>query len=1484
MLTAPPIEQSACGVGFVANRHGQASHETLQATLNAVVCVEHRGGFLADGLTGDGCGVMVDIPFDLLGYEPGEVAVATLFILTPPERRRRALDIFEQTFAAHGLEVIGYRAVPTNPEVLGPMARESQPEILHAIIAWPKSCRTEASFSQQLYLAKQRVRTTMKQGGISQQFYFTSLSTRTIVYKALTRAEDLPKYYDDLRNPAFKTRFGVFHRRFSTNTRTAWDKAQPFRLIAHNGEINTIKGNHSSAYAREQNLGLPPDELLTHHNVSDSGALNGMVEALKYRSSMPSTEDVLAIMVPPAQRTNGYYAFWSRAMEAWDGPAFISYCDGTTVGARLDRNGFRPCRWSMSEDFFYLASEAGVFEVPEEEILAKGALSAGDAVRFDLESGEVHFRDPSQSRENENAGFDARLMPIPSCPEAHEPWTLERQGLYLFSEEEKDRVVVPMIQTGSEPIGSMGDTARLALLSEQPRSFFDFFYQTFAQVTNPPLDYLRERLVTDLEVHLGKQPNIFSPKELLPPMPGLTHPSPLLDLGYYGYLRQLASSEDPPFGQATVELHTHFPREGGAKAFRERLESLGQEAIDAVRKGARVLLLTDRLATPDAPPVPALLALRSLVTELDNRGVRLECSIVVASGEVRTSHHVAALISFGASAICPVLPLDLAEALATKGGSDPDEARSQVLKALEGGLLKTMSKMGISVARSYRSSKLFCTVGLGEEVIQKYFKGLRSPVGGYDLNGLAELVLKNTAQSTSPESPLPNLYLVKEQARLKRGELHSMTSAHARKIHEMIKWSPESEQGREKYAEYLELSQSLAPTNLRHLFQIGNLGPEVPLEEVEDESAILRRFGAGAMSFGAISAESQRDLIEAMDSIGARSNSGEGGENPYYAIDGTSASTKQVASGRFGVTAQYLVAGDEIEIKIAQGAKPGEGGQLMAVKVDANIAKARHSTPGVDLISPPPMHDIYSIEDLKELIFELRQLAPSHKICVKLVAGVNIGTIAAGVVKAGADIIQVSGGDGGTGAAGLVSMKHSGIPWEIGLAEVHQTLASQDLRRHVSLRVDGGLSNGADIITAAALGADEFGFGKLLLVAQGCIMARVCEKNTCPRGIATHDEKFKAKYQGDVEGVARLCQYLAHDVRNQLAKIGVRSLQDLIGRSSILEDHGRDLRLLAHRGINLQRLTAEGEGSFEGNDSASSMYARQTTDLNKEISKDVQEVRKGNSALALNYPIRSVNRAIPANICGQIAKERHLEHLAQLENKNSSASSTSCKDTKIQFTGSAGQGFGVFMVDGLSLRLEGEANDSVCKSMSGGQVVIVPAAETKLDPESSAIIGNCALYGATGGELFIRGRAGDRFAVRNSGATTVVQGVGMHACGYMTRGTVIILDGMSHNVGAGMTGGELFCRRENIEMLNKDYITPVELNSKDVDKLTQLISTHYEHTQSVTARELLESNDLAQTFVRCIPWSQVQHKDIEEPVLTITQELDVETDTKMKAG
>jgi glutamate synthase domain-containing protein 2/glutamate synthase domain-containing protein 1/glutamate synthase domain-containing protein 3 len=1444
-------ERSACGVGFVASRRGEASHDTLQTALSGAICVEHRGGFLADGSTGDGCGVMLDIPFDLLGYRHGEVAVATIFLLTKPESRKDALRIFEDTFTAAGLDVIDYRCVPVNPEVLGVIARETMPEILHAIIAWPACCRTESSFNQQLYLARQRVRTTMKQGGFTRQFFCASLSTTTIVYKALTRAEDLPRFYEDLRNPAFKTRFGIFHRRFSTNTRTTWDKAQPFRLIAHNGEINTIAANHSRAYSREQALGLPPDELLTHNQISDSGALNGMVEALKYRSSIPQTEDVLAIMIPPASRPNGYYQFWSRAMEAWDGPAFVAYCDGRTLGARLDRNGFRPCRWAYTDDYFYLASEAGVFDVDESEFLAKGALGAGSGLRFDLHSGLAHFRDPSSSHENEGAHFDARLRSVPKGGPTHTPWALERQGLFLVTKEEVQTVLLPMIRSGEEPIGSMGDTARLAILSNQTRSFFDFFYQTFAQVTNPPLDYLRERMVTDLRVHLGKQPNIFSPKELIPPMPGVLLESPILGSKDYRYLVDLASDPAPPLGQETVELHTVFARDGAVAGFRERLNELAQEAAEAASQGVRILILTDRMASREMPPMPCLLALRAVVGALNRMGLRLECSLVVASGEVRSSHHVAALVSFGASAVCPVLPLEIAESSThrTLRHLSSPERSDHVVTALESGLLKIMSKMGISVVRSYRSAKLFTAVGLGDEILSTYFKGLSNAVGGLTLNRLAEKVLRSTLACDSDASILPSTFLFREQVKGLRGERHSMTSTRSHRVHEMLEWDPNTKEGQSAYQRYLNAGLADTPTSLRHLFKIIDAAEPMALDNVEPALEITRRFGAGAMSFGAISAQSQRDIILAMRAVGGRSNSGEGGENPSYFVDGTTATTKQVASGRFGVTAEFLISGREIEIKIAQGAKPGEGGQLMASKVGSAIAKARHASPNVDLISPPPMHDIYSIEDLKELIFELRQLAPNNDVCVKLVAGVHIGTIAAGVVKAGANVIQISGGDGGTGAATLVSMKHAGLPWEIGLVDVHQTLCDQSLRSHVKLRVDGGLSDGRDVIIAAALGADEFSFGKLLLLAQGCVMARVCEKNTCPRGIATHDPKFGKKYAGSPQLVERLIHYIAEDVRRHLSRMGVSRLEEVVGRTRQLCSHPDYGPLIADRTLRFDALLRQVK-RMPHKEGLS--FVPETSALNQRIVEDAADLTDGGH---LTYEIRSTDRAVLARWSGVRAQALHAERMARIATGGNPEDVRAAGDPlRVDFEGSAGQGFGVFLVDGIDVRLFGEANDSVCKSMSGGRVIITPHATSRLHAETSTIIGNCALYGATGGELFVRGLAGDRFAVRNSGATAVIEGVGLHACGYMTGGKVVILGTMSHNVGAGMTGGVLYCRKKYCDHLHPDYITARALGETERQELEDILRRYAESTKSDTARRLLmDPEELTTLFAIAIP-------------------------------
>ena len=1458
MLLDKTNEKSACGVGFVVNRSGTASHNLLKEALNALKCVEHRGACAADNLTGDGAGIMTEIPFELFGYERDSVAVATLFMPTNPERLRLALKVFEETFAFLGLNVIEYRDIPVDRSVLGSEALKTLPALKHAFIKRPEHCATDESFNRLLYVAKQFTRTKERESGIVKEFFFTSLSTTTIVYKGLTRAQDLDRFYLDLQNPEYKTRFALFHRRFSTNTRTSWDKAQPFRLIGHNGEINTIAGNRSWSYSREQSLGLPADELLTHDGISDSGSLNEMVEALKYRSSIPRVEDILAIMMPPADQQNSFYKFWSRAMEPWDGPAFITYSDGETIGARLDRNGFRPCRWTMTDQHFYLCSEAGSFKINDADVIAKGALHAGSGVSVEILSGDVHFEDPSHSRENYDVKFDPRLIKLDFPQKLSGPDHLHKKHLFSYTQEELELVLIPMIAEGKEAIGSMGDTARPAFLSNEPRSFFDYFYQDFAQVTNPPLDYLRENMVTDLITHLGARPNIFAPKELIPPAPAIELSSPVLSLGQMAYIEKLPSNETPHSRMVSAELDMTFRREHHAVGFRSALAEIAEKGLRAVEAGASIIILSDRNSDLENPPIPSMLALRTLVNALNHEGVLLEASIVVHSAEIRSTHDVAALISFGATAVCPYLALEIArfEKHADTAHLEPEQREKNLIKSLEAGLLKIMSKMGISVVRSYQSSRLFTILGLGREIMQEFFPGLKTAIGGVNIPQLVDSILRNTslAEGKQATDKLIHTWQFKEHNKGVVGEKHSMTNARSRLIHKIVRDTGVQLDDPQIYAEYLKLGEDDAPVSIRHLFDLKQTGHEILKEQVQSLESILKTFGSGAMSFGAISAEVQRDIIKAMRMIGGRSNSGEGGENPYYYSESTSASIKQVASGRFGVTAEYLASAEEFQIKIAQGAKPGEGGQLMGVKVNPDIARARHSNPNVDLISPPPLHDIYSIEDLKELIYELKQFKPDAVVNVKLVAGANIGTIAVGVVKAGADVVHISGHDGGTGAASLSSMKHAGLPWELGLIEVNHALVTNNLRRHVRLRVDGGLSSGKDLITAAIFGADEFEFGKLLLVAQGCIMARICEKNTCPTGIATHDPKFKAKYKGKPEEIVSLLKILGDDVRTQLARLGVASLEELRGRRDLLSVSPRHAALISQKGLEFTTLL---DAILPVEGKPERLFVDGVSELNKLIS---EKYRAGNDqAVEANFEIGTFDRAIPATLSGELAARIVKLRADKVKSENNLIDTHSYEfeaapEVSLNFTGSAGQGFGVFLPAGVNIKLYGEANDSVAKSMSGGKIVIQPGKNATFEASENSIIGNCALYGATGGILYVSGLAGDRFAVRNSGALAITEGTGLHACEYMTNGNVVILGKVSHNVGAGMTGGTIFMLSDNESFTNKAYISRCEINQEDSEFLKKWLNDYLKETGSSVASRLLENwNESQKAFSKFLP-------------------------------
>ncbi|HBZ38305.1 MAG TPA: glutamate synthase large subunit [Balneola sp.] len=1456
-------EHSACGVGFITSRKKKYTHSHLIEGLHALRCVEHRGACSADGITGDGAGIMTDIPFEMLGFEKDTVAVATLFLATDEDKQRSALNIFEKTFNFFGLEILDYRDVPVNHSILGKDAAANVPVIKHAIIKRPERSKTNFSFDKRLYNAKQLTRSKLSEALLIQSLHFASLSAQTIVYKALTKAEALDEFYPDLKNKKFTTRFCLFHRRFSTNTKTSWDKIQPFRLIGHNGEINTIAGNRSWAKSREKMIGAERNEILTRKNISDSGSLNEMVEALRYRSSIPNLEDILAIMMPPATEENEFYTFWSRAMEPWDGPAFITYANGYTIGARLDRNGFRPCRWVRTEDHFYLSSEAGTFHIEENKIEGKGTLFAGRGVTVDLSSGEVLFRDPSHSKENHDATFDARLKPIPELVGDIGTSYKKKLAVFSYTDEELAKVIYHMAKTGKEPVGSMGDTARLAVLSTEPRSFFDFFYQNFSQVTNPPLDYIREKIVTDLTVHLGKKPNIFEPKELIPAAPAYELKSPFLSLAQMEFLRSLITKRSPSDRVVPFEIDTTFKRSHGIVGFKSRLNAIGKEAIEAVKNGYTIIILSDRNSDYDSPGIPSLLGLRRVVNALNDEGLKLNASVVIDSGEVKSTHHASALIGFGAQAVCPFLALDIArnDEHRSLKDLDADIKERNLLKAFDTGLLKIMAKSGISVVRSYQSAKMYSALGLGPKVIEEYFPQVQSPVGGIEIDQIAERVLNGTQRLSKEEfenyKPIKS-FQYKEHARDKMGEKHSMTNSRSKIIHDLVRDKNLDLSDMSLFDEYLKLGLNDEPVALRHLFKPKYAEKGMSLNKVKPVAHILQKFGSGAMSFGAISAESQRDIFLAMKEIGGRCNSGEGGENPYYYTDGISASVKQIASGRFGVTAEYLVSGEEIQIKVCQGAKPGEGGQLMGLKVNEDIAKARYANPGFDLISPPPLHDIYSIEDLKQLIHDLKQLYPAGKVSVKLVSGVNIGTIAVGVAKAGADIIQVSGGEGGTGAASLSSMKHAGLPWEIGLLEVHQSLIENDLRDHIVLRTDGGLSSGKDIILASILGAEEFDFGKLLLIAEGCVMARICEKNTCPTGIATHDPKFKAKYKGNKDHIVDTLTYLAEDVRRELAKIGKESLQEIMGNTKLLSINDVHEPLINKLGLDLSFFTS---ASVYNKTENKKSLSDAITPLNSKIINDLKDKIGQNKPINAEYDIYNTDRSVLATLFGLLAEKESKSRLASIKKRNNEIKRYD-QEIDLVFRGSAGQSFGVFQTERVNVRLIGEANDSVCKSMSGGKMVIVPPENARYKPEENAIIGNCALYGATNGKFYVYGQAGDRFAVRNSGALAVVEGTGLHACEYMTNGTVVILGNTSDNIGAGMTGGELYLYEDPLLKANGDYIVKTAMTQSDTKKLKRIVEDYFNETQSSKAKYILSDwENISNRFCKYVPHSMVE-KDL----------------------
>ena len=1379
-MLASDLVHDACGVGFLADLQGRRHADVLPLALTALGRMGHRGAVDADGKTGDGAGITTQIPHELFepewrerGIRPvkrGDLAVGLVFLPREAFAGARARQVVVEALTDEALPLVGFRPVPINDAVLGRKALRSRPDLVHVLARRPEGAG-DVVFERALFRARRRIEQVAKATGLA-DLYVVSLSHQSLVYKALLRAEDLSEFFTDLRRPEFRTSFAVFHQRFSTNTLPSWALVQPFRLLAHNGEVNTLQGNRRWMQARQRALHAPglaiepgSHEPLLSDGVSDSANLDEALSLLTLGGR--DLVQAMTLLVPPAWEGNdeigpdvrAFFDYQSCLMEPWDGPALVAFTDGRTVGAALDRNGLRPARYVTTVDgLLLLASEAGVLDVPDQRILHRGRLGPGDIVAVDLAAGRFFDRDALHRQLATRRPYalwleQARLLftpPSSPAPAATrpEPAVLRAFGYTL---EELQLILGPMYQDGVEPLGSMGDDTPLAVLSERPRELFSYFKQRFAQVTNPPIDPLRESLVMSLAVHLGPRGELLSET---PEHAAQVHLSgPLLQPAELDALEKLRRE-----GWKARRLSLLFEAGGGGAAFERALERLLRDAAQAVNDAVTLLVLDDHGVGPKRAALPALLAVSAVHQDLVRRGLRLKASLIVDTAEARDDHQVAALIGFGASAVCPYLALQAIGGAAVEKGVEAHEAQARYLKTLARGLLKILSKMGISTLRSYHGAQLFEAVGLAPELIDRHFTGTPSFIGGLGLADVAAETLDRHALAFAKEAGELDEGSLHRYRR--GGETHAFEPKVVKVLHEALRTGE-----RLDYRRYAELVHSRGPINLRDLLQF-RTGGAISLQEVEPAEAIFPRFMTAAMSLGAISPEAHEVLATAMNRIGGRSNCGEGGE------DGAKHRIKQVASARFGVTAAYLASAEELQIKMAQGSKPGEGGQLPGHKVSAHIARVRHASPGITLISPPPHHDIYSIEDLAQLVYDLKRVNPRARVGVKLVSQAGVGTVAVGVAKAHADAIAIGGHDGGTGASPLGSIKNAGTPWELGLAEAQRSLLASGLRGRVRLQVEGGLRTGRDVMIAALFGAEEFGFGSVALLAAGCVMARQCHLNTCPAGIATQREDLRRRFHGTAEDVIRFFTAIAEEVREILAQLGCRGLEDVIGHTELLETRlpmtGKAAR------VRLDGLFVPVASHLPRRCTQARNDPPQTGGrLDEAVIARLPFAEGSGRPLAMNFAITNADRTVGARLAGELATRRRKAH-APLA-------------LELAYRGSAGQSFGAFCVEGMSLRLEGEANDYVGKGLSGGEISIrAPRASLATDP---VLAGNTVLYGATGGRLFVAGRAGERFAVRNSGALAVVEGVGDHACEYMTGGAVVLLGTTGRNLGAGMSGG-----------------------------------------------------------------------------------------------
>ena len=1466
------FEKDACGMGFVVNIKGKKSHDIIDDGLRILERLEHRGGAGADKDTGDGAGILVQIPHEFFKREcevlginlpaAGEYGVGMVFAHKYESLRNEQKRILEEVVREEGQVVLGWREVPVDGTKVGKEAAAIRPWMIQILIGKGPDVTNNKEFERKLYiirkLAEKRIIPLSKE--LSSDFYIASLSSKTIVYKGMLTPGQLRDFYLDLSDLDFTSALAMVHSRFSTNTFPSWARAHPNRFLVHNGEINTIRGNVNWINAREGKAESPlfPDIKKVFPVVDDSGSDSAMFDnTLEFlHMTGRSLPHAIMMMIPePWERNNlmsqekhDFYEFNSFMMEPWDGPAAMGFTDGTVIGGVLDRNGLRPARYYVTtDDRVIMASEVGVVNENAENIRAKGRLEPGKMLLIDTDEQRIISDEEIKHRVATELPYDEwvkehviHLSEITQADESSIPKIedlFKNQQAFGYTQEDLVRMIVPMAKDGKDPVGAMGADAPLAILSDKPQLLYSYFKQMFAQVTNPPIDSIREEMVTSTRVMLGNSGNLTDPNKA--GTYALSMRTPILTNQELASIKALDCRR-----MKSVTLPILFDPTKGAEGLRDALNDLCEKAEEAARTDQNVLILSDRGVDENHAPIPALLAVAAVHNHLIDKVLRTEIGLILESGEPREVHHFCTLIGYGVTAVNPYLALETVRDLQARkrlGDITPEEAEKNYIKAAVGGIMKVMSKMGISTVRSYHGAQIFEALGLNTNFINKFFVNTPTRIGGIGLGGVAHEALARYERAfKSDETVLePGGWY----GPVKDGEEHLFNPKTIDLLQESLINSDYA-----KYKEYSKAIRNDYHVTLRSLMELNYpVGGGIPIEEVEPEESIVKRFKAGAMSYGAISKEAHETIAIAMNRLGSTSNSGEGGEDsarfkPLPNGDSMNSEVKQIASGRFGVTANYLIHAKELQIKCAQGAKPGEGGQLPGKKVYPEIGKARHSTPGVELVSPPPHHDIYSIEDLAELIYDLKCVNKDARISVKLTSEAGVGTIAAGVAKAKADNILISGYDGGTGAAGRTSVKHAGVPWELGLSETHQTLMLNRLRDRVQLEVDSKLMTGFDVAVAAMLGAELFGFGTLPLVAVGCKMARVCNLNTCPYGVATQDEKLRARFNGKPEYVENLMIFIARELREIMARLGIRSVAELVGRIDLVRQKSQDDNFKLSR-VDLKRIL------FHPYIDASVGHMH-TIDQDHELERTLDMsklLRMCRPAIEDQKPIRAklainnINRVVGTLVGSEVTRRYGESGLPD-------------NTIKLNFEGSAGQSFGAFIPKGMTLELEGDANDYLGKGLSGGTIVVYPPKKSIFEADENILIGNVAFYGATSGKSFINGVAGERFAVRNSGITAVVEGVGDHGCEYMTGGEVLVLGKIGRNFAAGMSGGYAYILDCDERYVNTGLVELRPANNDDLKRIKELVEQHVLHTNSTKGRHILENwNNFANRFTKVVP-------------------------------